>query len=117
MIGKNKEEAQKYINIVKETQPELEEGTEKFNNEVLAQVIGDQGAKLIQSKEEQSLADWLMSVWESIKDVLGLTSYTADEVSNMTLSDFGTASATEMLSGNRISRNMGEKIRRIEEIY
>ena len=108
LIGKNKEEAQKYINIVKETQPELEEGTEKFNNEVLAQVIGDQGAKLIQSKEEQSLADWLMSVWESIKDVLGLTSYTADEVSNMTLSDFGTASATEMLSGNRISRNMGE---------
>lgn len=108
LIGKNKEEAQQYIDIVKETQPDLKEGTEKFNNEVLAQVIGDQGAKLIQSKEEQSIADWLRSVWESIKDVLGLTGYTADEVSNMTLADFGTASATEMLSGNRISRNMGE---------
>lgn len=108
LIEKNKEEAQQYINTVKETQPDLKEGTEKFNNEVLAQVIGDQGAKLIQSKEEQSIADWLRSVWESIKDILGLTSYTADEVANMTLADFGTASATEMLSGNRISRNMGE---------
>jgi hypothetical protein len=108
LIEKNKEEAQQYIDTVKETQPDLKEGTEKFNNEVLAQVIGDQGAKLIQSKEEQSIADWLRSVWESIKDVLGLTSYTADEVSNMTLADFGTASATEMLSGNRISRNIGE---------
>jgi PAS domain-containing protein len=108
LIEKNKEEAQQYIDTVKESQPDLKEGTEKFNNEVLAQVIGDQGAKLIQSKEEQSIADWLRSVWESIKDVLGLTSYTADQVSNMTLADFGTASATEMLSGNRISRNMGE---------
>jgi hypothetical protein len=108
LVEKNKEEAQQYIDIVKSTQPELKEGTEKFNNEVLAQVIGDQGAKLIQSKEEQSIADWLRSVWESIKDILGLTNYTADEVANMTLADFGTASATEMLSGNRISRNMGE---------
>lgn len=108
LIEKNKEEAQQYINTIKETQPDLKEGTEKFNNEVLAQVIGDQGAKLIESKEEQSIADWLRSVWESIKDVLGLTSYTADQVSNMTLADFGTASATEMLSGNRISRSMGE---------
>lgn len=108
LIGKNKEEAQQYIDIVKETQPDLEEGSEKFNNEVLAQVIGDQGAKLVNSKKEDSIADWLKSVWESIKDILGLTSYTADEVANMTLADFGTASATEMLSGNRITRNMGE---------
>jgi hypothetical protein len=102
LIGKNKKEAQKYIDIVKETQPDLKEGTEKFNNEVLAQVIGDQGARLVNSKKEGSIADWLKNVWEAIKDILGLSSYTAEQVANMTLAEFGTASAAEMLSGRVI---------------
>jgi hypothetical protein len=102
LIGKNKKEAQKYIDIVKETQPDLKEGTEKFNNEVLAQVIGDQGARLVNSKKEGSIADWLKNVWEAIKDILGLSSYTAEQVANMTLAEFGTASAAEMLSGKVI---------------
>lgn len=108
LIDKNKEEAQQYINIVKETQPDLKEGTEKFNNEVLAQVIGDQGARLVNSNKENTLADWLKNVWEAIKNFIGLTDYTAEQVANMTLAEFGTASAAEMLSGSRIQRSMGE---------
>lgn len=112
LIKKNKEEAQQYINIVKQTQPDLKEGTEKFNNEVLAQVIGDQGAKLINSKKEGSIADWLKSVWESIKDVLGLSNYTAEQVANMTLEEFGTASATDMLKGEILNKYQYENTRR-----
>lgn len=108
LIEKNKEEAQQYINTVKETQPYLKEGTEKFNNEVLAQVIGDQGARLVNSNKENTLADWLKNVWEAIKNFIGLTDYTAEQVANMTLAEFGTASAAEMLSGSRIQRSMGE---------
>ena len=102
LIEKNKEEAQQYINIVKETQPDLKEGTEKFNNEVLAQVIGDQGARLVNSKKDNSIADWIKNVWEAIRDILGLSNYTAEQVANMTLAEFGTASAAEMLSGKVI---------------
>lgn len=108
LIEKNKEEAQQYINTVKETQPDLKEGTEKFNNEVLAQVIGDQGARLVNSNKENTLADWLKNVWEAIKNFIGLTDYTAEQVANMTLAEFGTASAAEILSGSRIQRSMGE---------
>jgi hypothetical protein len=108
LIDKNKEEAQQYINTVKETQPDLKEGTEKFNNEVLAQVIGDQGARLVNSSKENTLADWLKSVWEAIKNFIGLTDYTAEQVANMTLAEFGTASAVEILSGSRVQRTMGE---------
>ena len=108
LIEKNKEEAQQYINTVKETQPDLKEGTEKFNNEVLAQVIGDQGARLVNSNKENTLADWLKGVWEAIKNFIGLTDYTAEQVANMTLAEFGTASAAEILSGSRIQRSMGE---------
>ena len=102
LIESNKEEAQQYIDIVKSTQPNLKEGTEEFKNEVLAQVIGDQGAKLVQSNKEGSISDWLNSVWEAIKNVLGLSNYTAEQVANMTLAEFGVASATDMLSGNRM---------------
>lgn len=109
LIGKNKKEAQEYINIVKNTQPDLKEGTEKFNNEVLAQVIGDQGARLVNSKKDNSIADWLKNVWEAIKDVLGLSNYTADQVANMTLAEFGKASASDMLSGKNIAGGVGSR--------
>ena len=104
LVSKNKEEAKQYIDIVKNTQPDLEEGTEEFNNEVLAQVIGDQGAKLLLSNKKGSLSEWLKSVWEAIKSVVGLSNYTAEQVSAMTLAEFGSASATELLSGSRIQK-------------
>lgn len=102
LLDSNSEEAQKYIKIVRRTQPNLEESSEKFKNEVLAQIIGDQGAKLVNSKKEGSIADWLNNVWEAIKDILGLSNYTAEEVANMTLAEFGRSSAAEMLSGRDI---------------
>ena len=98
LVDKNKEEAQQYIDIVKATQPDLEEGTEEFNNEVLAQVIGDQGAKLILTNKKGSLSEWLKSVWDAIKELVGLSNYTAEQVSAMTLAEFGTASAADVLN-------------------
>lgn len=109
LVGKNKEEAQQYIDIVKSTQPDLEEGTEEFNNEVLAQVIGDQGAKLLLNNKKGSIAEWLKSVWDAIKEAVGLSNYTAEQVSAMTLAEFGTSSATELLSGNRVRKTLYEK--------
>lgn len=109
LVGKNKEEAQQYIDIVKSTQPDLEEGTEEFNNEVLAQVIGDQGAKLLLNNKKGSIAEWLKSVWNAIKEAVGLSNYTAEQVSAMTLAEFGTSSATELLSGNRVRKTLYEK--------
>lgn len=104
LVVKNKEEAQQYIDIVKATQPDLEEGSEEFNNEVLAQVIGDQGAKLLLNNKKGSLSEWLKSVWDAIKAVVGLSNYTAEQVSAMTLAEFGSASATELLSGARMQK-------------
>jgi hypothetical protein len=98
LVGKNKEEAQQYIDIVKNTQPDLDEGTEEFNNEVLAQVIGDQGAKLILNNKKGSISEWLKSVWNAIKEAVGLSNYTAEQVSAMTLSEFGVASAADILN-------------------
>ena len=115
LINTNKKEAQKYIDIVKETQPNLEEGSEKFINEVLAQIIGDQGAKLVQENKKSSISEWLKSVWEAIKDVLGLSQYTAEQVANMTLAQFGTASAKDMLSGRVIPNVKVDKLANFKE--
>lgn len=108
LVEKNTAEAKNYIDYVKQTQPSLVEGTERFNNEVLAQVIGDSGERLINSKKKDSLSNWLSDLWNSIKEILGISNYTADQVSNMTLEEFGRAVNAEMLSGenykNQFSR-------------
>lgn len=105
LISKNKQEAKSYVSYVKQNQPNLVEGTEDFNNEILAQIIGDQGAKLINSKVRGSLKQWLNDLFEAIKNVLGLSDYTASQISSMTLGDFGKAAATDLLTkkfeGNR----------------
>lgn len=108
LVAKNKQEASEYVAYVKETQPNLQEGTEEFNNEVLAQVIGDQGAKLINNTKKNSIKQWLQDLWESIKGALGLSDYTAKQISDMTLAEFGQASATELLSGSRMQKTLGE---------
>jgi hypothetical protein len=111
LISKNKEEAKSYIDYVKETQPSLVEGTRAFNHEVLAQVIGDSGQRLIESKKKNSLSNWLSELFEVIKDILGISNYTAEQVSNMTLEEFGRSVNAEMLSGEN-ARDMISKAER-----
>ena len=108
LVSKNEKEAQEYINYVKETQPNLEEGSDRFKEEVLAQIIGDQGAKLARTTRKNSLKNWLQDLWETIKGAMGLSEYTAKQVSEMTLAEFGRASVNELLSGNRIQKSLGE---------
>lgn len=108
LVKKNKQEASEYVAYVKETQPNLQEGTEAFNNEVLAQVIGDQGARLVNSNKKNSIKQWLQDLWDSIKSALGLSDYSAKQISEMTLAEFGQASATELLSGRRMQKTLGE---------
>lgn len=93
-------EAKEYVEYVKSTQPNLKEGTEAFKNEVLAQVIGDNGAKLVNSKKKGSIKEWLSDLWNSIKELVGLSSMTAEQVANMSLQEFAEAVSVDLLGGS-----------------
>jgi hypothetical protein len=103
LVNKNKKEAQAYIDLIKQVQPELVEGTQEFNEEVLTQIIGDNGSRLVKSKIKGSLSTWLKDFWNSIKDILGLSSYTAEQISNMTIQQFSDAVLKDMFSGQDIN--------------
>jgi hypothetical protein len=54
------------------------------------------------SKVKGSLSTWLEDLWTAIKDILGLSSYTAEQVSNMTIQQFSDAVLKDMFSGQDI---------------
>jgi hypothetical protein len=95
------EEAQDIINFVKKNQPKLQEGSQEFNEEVLAEVIGRSSEMLITDKKSD-LKNWLLDVWEWIKQQVGLLDMTAEQVANLTLQEYASAIGIDMLSGEEI---------------
>lgn len=98
LLQKNPEEAKPYIDFVQETQPDLDVNSEEFQEEVLAQIVGDNGAKLIDSSKKSNIIEWLTELWENVKNILNITQYTPDEISRMTLQEFAQAVTSEMLN-------------------
>lgn len=100
LLDVNKTEAKSYIDYVKTTQSNLDESSDEFKEEVLAQIIGDNGAKLINSKSNNNIAQWLNDLWEMFKNIIGLTDYTAQDIVNMSLQDFANAVNSDMINNN-----------------
>ena len=102
LLGTNSTEAQPYIDMVRRTQPGLKQGSQEFYEEVLAQIIGDQGAQLVNSAKTGSIREWLRQFWELIQNITGITQYTPEQLSQMKLSEFARAVNAEMLNGIEI---------------
>jgi len=93
------EQGQEYIDKVKESQPNLE--GERLYEEALTQLIGDKGELVVNKKRKSAIREWLTDLWNSIKNALGITQYTAEELENITLEQFAEAVAIDMLSGTK----------------
>lgn len=100
VLKNNSEEAQAYIDKVKELYPNLKENSDTFYEEVLATIIGDKGAELIRSKEDSNIQTWISDLWKMFKDMMGLTEYSIEEVSNMSLQEFSDAINAEMFNSD-----------------
>lgn len=94
------EQGQEYINFVRENQPNLV--GEDLLEEALTQAVGDAGAKLINTEKSKGFLNWLQNAWTKIKEMIGLSSYTIEQVRNMSLQDYTNAVATDLLSGNNL---------------
>lgn len=91
-------EGQEYINFVKQNQPNLE--GEALLEEALTQAVGEAGAKII--NKQSSFFQWLQDMWNSLKDMLGLSQYSWDEVRNMSLQEYTDAIAIDLLRGEEL---------------
>jgi hypothetical protein len=103
LVTKNQKEAQPYIDLVKATQPNLVEGTQEFLEEILTQIIGDNGSRLVKQNTKGSIKTWLQDLWTAVKEIFGLSTYTAEQVSNMTIQQFSDAVLKDMFSGQDIN--------------
>ena len=90
------EQGQEYIDYVKRVQPNLE--GEALLEEALTQAIGDKGARVVDANRKSSITQWLNDLWQSIKETLGITQYTAEQLQDLNLQQFAEAVTTDMLS-------------------
>ena len=73
---------------------------EKIIEEALATAIGNQGESIVQ-KKYNAFQNWLSELWESIKNALGITQLSPNQVSNLTLEEFTNAVAIDLLRGEK----------------
>lgn len=92
-------QGEQYISFVKQTQPNLE--GEALLEEALAQAIGDNGSKLIKSKSN-GLTSWLTDLWNYIADAIGISSMSSSDIGKLSLDEFSTAVAIDLLKGRTI---------------
>jgi hypothetical protein len=102
-------EADPYRQYVMDTQPDLKVDSTEFLEEVLAQAIGDNGARLIEENSTKTKS-WLQDLWDAIGKMLGLSQFTASEIQNMSLGQFSRAIAVDLLKGSPIDQLYSNEI-------
>jgi len=105
-LKKKNSEIQDIINFVKTNQPKLE--GDALLEEIITEMVGRKGLELLNEQKDKvkssGIIDYLKQVWQEIKNMLGLSSYTDEQILNMNLQDFANASAVDLLSGENIGR-------------
>ena len=109
IIRKNPTAVQSYIDQVEKLYPELDPDGLDFYEEVLATIIGNNGSDLVQSKSQSDIAKWLEEFWAMMQDILGITSYTPQQISQMTIREFSDAVTAEMLDGRNLNIREAEQ--------
>jgi hypothetical protein len=93
---------QSVINFVKQNQPNLK--GEALAEEILTQLTGERGIELLQAGKEGTILSWLKEAWESIKNLLGLSQYSLEEVMQMNIQKYVDAMAVDLVSGKNLTK-------------
>lgn len=82
---------------------------EKFyRHEALAHAIGDKGAQFVTEARKNSIAAWLKSLWDAIKNALGFENITAAQLQNLTFEEFTSRAAADILKERQKKEEQAE---------
>ena len=95
-----------------------EEQLEKFNGnekqalrEVMAILIGNKGADILNKKVSTDFKNWLFNVWSYIKKYFKMSSeLTPEDISNMTLDQFLNTAMADLMSGEQLVKMTDEQL-------
>ncbi len=107
--GMNKIEGSTYLEDVKqnsfynEQANKLPEADRElyYKKEALAKAIGDNGEKFATETEKKSFKEWLISMWRGVIKHFGIKNMTPDELSKLTIDEFSTMIAADILEGKQ----------------
>ena len=99
-IGLKSTELQSIIDYVRQTQPELQ--GEALAEEILAQLVGERGVKLLEEAgdKKSGILAWLKEAFEAIKKMLGLSDMPTSKAMNLSLEEYADAIAVDLLKSN-----------------
>ena len=113
LLKNNKNEIVNYIKRVDTLYPNIRKNSDAYWEEVMAEIVANNGVDLINKEKKSIIKEWLDRIWETFKSMVGITGYTAEEVSNMTVKEFANAVNAEMFNEVsldtllRVGRNIG----------
>ena len=102
LLKENKSDVKKYIDRVNKLYPDLKENSDSYWEEVMAELIANNGVEIINREKKSDIAKWLESIWNAFKNMVGITGYTAEDVSNMTVKEFAYAVNAEMFNEEKL---------------
>lgn len=83
---------------------------EKFyQHEALAMAIGDKGAQFVTEARKDSIATWLKSLWNAIKNALGFENITSAELQNLTFDEFSNRAVVDILKERQQEEDQDEE--------
>lgn len=83
--------------------------TKYMKHEALAMAIGDRGAQFVTEAKKKGFKEWLDNLWETIKNALGFTGITTDELANLTFEEFTSRAAADILRKQKNTSSTNHK--------
>ena len=102
LLKENRSEVKSYIERVNKLYPDLKENSDAYWEEVMAELIANNGVEIINREKKSDIAKWLENIWNAFKNMVGITGYTAEDVSNMTVKEFAYAVNAEMFNEEKL---------------
>lgn len=73
-----------------------------INKEALATAIGDKGESFVIAAQKKDFKNWLNRLYSLVKNLTGISKYTAEQLENITLEEFTKAVSVDLMSGNEL---------------
>jgi hypothetical protein len=101
-LNKEDSDIKSIIDFVTTNQPSLK--GDALKAEILAELTGRRGSELLESlkAKKSGIFDWLIDIWNSVKDMLNLTSVTPEQLSQMTLGEYADAITVDLTMGKKL---------------
>ena len=94
---------------------EVDKVKEYIADESLAKAIGDRGELFINESQRKAFVEWINLLYAALKNILGISKYTPEQLQNLKLNDFLDAVVSDILGNKEISKLSSEDIKALSQ--